>query len=48
MSCQPIIDLLKAMRFSAMAEELQCQTESSKSYNQFLFDERMSLLTNAE
>ena len=48
MSNQPTIDLLKAMRFSAMATELQRQIESSESYSQLSFDERMSLLTNAE
>jgi hypothetical protein len=48
MSNQPTVDLLKAMRLCAMAAELQRQMESPETYNQLSFDERMSLLTNAE
>lgn len=48
MAEQATIDMLKAMRFSAMAAELQRQMESPDAYRQLTFDERMSLLTNAE
>lgn len=48
MAEQATVDMLKEMRFSAMAEELQRQMESPEAYRQLSFDERMSLLTSAE
>ena len=48
MTEQATVDMLKAMRFSAMAAELERQMESPDAYRQFSFEERMSLLTNAE
>ena len=48
MSEQTTVDMLKAMRFSAMAEELRRQMESPDTYRQLSFEERLALLTNAE
>ena len=48
MAEQATADMLKTMRFSAMAAELQRQMESPDTYRLLSFEERMSLLTNAE
>ena len=48
MSNQPTIDLLKAMRFSAMAAEYQRQFEAPDAYSRLSFEERMTMLTDAE
>lgn len=45
---QNTIDLLVAMRFSAMASELKAQLEDAKTYNQLPFEERLSFLVDAE
>lgn len=45
---QSTIDCLKAMRFTAMATEFQRQLEDSKTYGQLGFEERFSLLVDAE
>ncbi len=42
------IESLKAMRFSAMAAELERQMQDSSTYSQMGFEERLSLLVNAE
>lgn len=42
------IESLKAMRFSAMAAELERQTEDPSAYSQMGFEERLSLLVDAE
>lgn len=42
------IDSLKAMRFSAMAAELELQMQDSSTYSQMGFEERLSLLVDAE
>lgn len=42
------IDSLKAMRFSAMAAELERQMQDSSTYSQMGFEERLSLLIDAE
>lgn len=47
MANQPTIDLLKAMRMSAMAQEFQRQLAES-AYGQLGFEERFSLLVDAE
>ena len=39
---------LKAMRFSAMAAELERQMQDSSAYSQMGFEERLSLLVDAE
>lgn len=39
---------LKAMRFSAMAAELERQMQDSSVYSQMGFEERLSLLVDAE
>ena len=42
------IDSLKAMRFSAMAAELERQMQDSSAYSQMGCEERLSLLVDAE
>lgn len=42
------IESLKAMRFSAMAAELERQMGDSSAYSQMGFEERLSLLVDAE
>ena len=42
------IESLKAMRFSAMATELERQMQDSAAYSQMGFEERLSLLVDAE
>ena len=42
------IESLKAMRFSAMAAELERQMQDSAAYSQMGFEERLSLLVDAE
>lgn len=42
------IESLKAMRFSAMAAELERQMEDPSAYSQMGFEERLSLLVDAE
>ena len=42
------IESLKAMRFSAMAAELERQMEDPSSYSRMGFEERLSLLVDAE
>ena len=48
MMTQSTIDTLKAMRFSAMASELERQLNDPASYAQLGFEERLSLLVDAE
>ncbi len=43
-----IIEQLKAMRFSAMAKELELQMENSATYSQLGFEDRLGLLVDAE
>jgi DNA replication protein DnaC len=42
------VDLLKAMKFSAMAKEFERQLADADSYNQLSFEERFGLLVDAE
>lgn len=42
------IESLKAMRFSAMAAELERQMQNSSAYSNMGFEERLSLLVDAE
>lgn len=42
------IESLKAMRFSAMAAELERQMGDPSAYSQMGFEERLSLLVDAE
>ena len=44
MMAQSSIDVLKAMRFTAMAAELERQLCDPGSYSQLGFEERLSLL----
>ena len=48
MMAQSSIDALKAMRFTAMAAELERQLCDPGSYSQLGFEERLSLLVDAE
>ena len=48
MMVQSSIDALKAMRFTAMAAELERQLCDPGSYSQLGFEERLSLLVDAE
>ena len=48
MMAQSSIDVLKAMRFTAMAAELERQLCDPGSYSQLGFEERLSLLVDAE
>ncbi len=41
-------DLLKTMRMSAMAKELQRQIDSPKTYAGLGFEERLALMVDAE
>lgn len=47
MANQPTMDLLKAMRMSAMAQEFERQITES-AYTQLVFEERFALLVDAE
>ena len=42
------LETLKAMRCSAMAEELERQLHDSKTYEAFAFEERVALMVDAE
>ena len=42
------IDSLKAMRFSAMAAELERQIQDPSTYTHMGFEERVALLVDAE
>lgn len=48
MSSQSTIDLLSAMRFSAMAAELKSQLDDPTTFNQLQFEERLAFLVDAE
>ncbi|MBO4220009.1 MAG: ATP-binding protein [Clostridia bacterium] len=48
MTRQSTVDTLKAMRFSAMAEEFERQLSDSETYLQLSFEDRMGLLVDAE
>ena len=48
MMIQSSMDALKAMRFTAMAAELERQLGDPSSYSQLSFEERLSLLVDAE
>ena len=48
MIIQSTIDTLKAMRFSAMAGELEKQLNDPATYNSLGFEERLGLLVDAE
>ena len=45
---QATIDVLRAMRFSAMAAEFENQLKDTATYEQLGFEERFSLLVDAE
>ena len=45
---QSTLELLKAMKLTAMANELQHQTEDPATYVALGFEDRLSLLTDAE
>ncbi len=45
---QSTIELLKEMRFSAMASELERQIEDEESYRELSFDDRLAMLVDAE
>lgn len=45
---QSTIETLKAMRFSAMAAEFERQLSDSSTYGKLGFEERFSLLVDAE
>ena len=42
------IEQLRAMKFSAMANELELQLRDPSAYTQVSFDDRLGLLVNAE
>ena len=48
MSSQSTIELLRKMKFSAMASEFITQLEDPSSYKNLNFEERFSLLVDAE
>ena len=48
MSNQSTIELLREMKFSAMASEFIAQLEDPSSYKDLDFEERFSLLVDAE
>lgn len=48
MSDQSVIELLREMKFSAMASEFVNQLENPTSYTNLSFEERLSLLVDAE
>ena len=48
MIIQSTVDTLKAMRFSAMAGELEKQLSDPAAYNSLGFEERLGLLVDAE
>ena len=45
---QSTVDILRAMRFSAMASEFVNQTQDTNTYKKLDFEERFSLLVDAE
>ena len=45
---QSTIELLKEMRFSAMASELERQIADEESYRELSFDDRLAMLVDAE
>lgn len=48
MTATSTLEYLKAMRLSAMAEELKKQTEDSAAFSQLGFEERIALIVDAE
>jgi len=42
------IDMLKEMRFSGMAAELECQLHDTESYREMLFEDALAMLVEAE
>ena len=48
MMTQSTVDALKAMRFSAMAVEFERQLNDPATYSKLAFEERFSLLVDAE
>ena len=48
MMAQSSMEALKAMRFTAMAAELERQLSDPGSYGQMGFEERLGLLVDAE
>ena len=48
MNSQSTIELLREMKFSAMAQEFLVQLEDPKTYGSLDFEERFSLLVDAE
>lgn len=48
MNNQSTVELLRAMKLSAMANELLSQMENPTSYNKLGFEERLALLVNTE
>lgn len=45
---QSTVDLLKAMRFSGMATELERQLADSEVYRELAFEDRLAMLVDAE
>lgn len=45
---QSTVDLLKAMRFSGMATELERQLADSEAYRELAFEDRLAMLVDAE
>ena len=45
---QSTIELLKEMRFSAMASELERQLADEESYREMSFEDRLAMLVDAE
>ena len=45
---QSTIELLKEMRFSAMAAELERQSEDEENYRELSFEDRLAMLVDAE
>lgn len=48
MISESTLELLKVMKLTAMANELQRQLEDSSTYAALGFEDRLSLLTDAE
>ena len=45
---QSTIELLKEMRFSGMAAELEKQLNSAEAYREMPFEDRLAMLVDAE
>ena len=45
---QSTIELLKEMRFSGMAAELEKQLENNEAYRDMPFEDRLAMLVDAE